>query len=136
MTEQEFDNFGHGTPVSLKHPYHLNTWWVNYQKENEFNPLHHHNGIYSFVIWMKIPTNFEDQKKLKIAFESNSNSISNFSFTYNDILGNNNVFYYPMSKEVEGTMLFFPSQLHHQVYPFYNCDDYRITISGNILCKV
>ena len=116
-------------------PYHIDHMWVNYQKENEFNPLHHHTGVYSFVIWMKIPTNFEDQKKLKIASESNNDSISNFSFTYNDILGHNNVFYYHMSKEMEGTMLFFPSELYHQVYPFYNCDDDRISISGNVSLK-
>ena len=130
-----FQEIGEKIPTSHIHPYHIDHMWVNYQKENEFNPLNHHNGIYSFVIWMKIPTNFEDQKKLKIAFESNSNSISNFSFTYNDILGNSKTHYYPMSKEVEGTMLFFPSQLCHQVYPFYNCDDDRISISGNISLK-
>ena len=122
-------------PCLHQHPYHIEQMWVNYQKENEFNPLHHHHGTYSFVIWMKIPTNFEDQKKLKIASESNNDSISNFSFSYNDILGNNNSHYYYMSKEVEGTMLFFPSQLCHQVYPFYNCDDDRISISGNVSLK-
>ena len=29
-------------------------------------------------------------------------------------------------------MLFFPSNLHHQVYPFYGTEEERITISGNI----
>ena len=29
-------------------------------------------------------------------------------------------------------MLFFPAKLHHIVYPYYNCDEDRITISGNI----
>ena len=39
---------------------------------------------------------------------------------------------YGLSKGDEGNMLFFPSELHHQVYPFYNCDKTRISISGNI----
>ena len=30
-------------------------------------------------------------------------------------------------------MLFFPSKLNHQVYPFLNCEEERISISGNIL---
>ena len=36
-------------------------WWVNYQYQTEFNPEHMHDGITSFVIWMKIPTNYEEQ---------------------------------------------------------------------------
>ena len=32
----------------------LNGFWVNYQKQHEFNPMHDHGGAYSFVIWMKI----------------------------------------------------------------------------------
>ena len=41
-------------------------------------------------------------------------------------------FDYKLGKEYEGKMLFFPSKLLHQVYPFYNCDEDRISISGNI----
>ena len=29
-------------------------------------------------------------------------------------------------------MLFFPAKLMHSVYPFYECDKERISISGNI----
>ena len=41
-----------------------------------------------------------------------------------------------MSKEMEGTILFFPSELKHTVYPFYNCEEDRISISGNIAIKM
>ena len=40
---------------------------------------------------------------------------------------------YHLSPEYEGMMLFFPSRLDHMVYPFYDCDEDRITVSGNIL---
>ena len=130
---KDFGNVGDKYPTSIPHPYFLSSFWVNYQKETEFNPLHQHtNAIYSFVIWMKIPTNYEDQKQLKIASNANSESISNFSFNYLDILGNNRGYIYKMSTSMEGTMLFFPSQLQHQVFPFYNCKEERISISGNI----
>ena len=33
----------------------LNSFWVNYQFKNEFNPYHDHAGVYSFAIWLKIP---------------------------------------------------------------------------------
>ena len=39
---------------------------------------------------------------------------------------------YEMAPSREGTMLFFPSKLLHAVYPFYNCDKERVSISGNI----
>ena len=35
--------------------FYLDRLWVNFQKKNEFNPIHNHSGLYSFVIWVKIP---------------------------------------------------------------------------------
>ena len=29
----------------------LNGFWANYQYQHEFNPYHHHGGVYSFAIW-------------------------------------------------------------------------------------
>ena len=37
-----------------------------------------------------------------------------------------------MNKKLEGCMLFFPSALNHMVYPFYNCSEDRVSVSGNI----
>ena len=119
-------------PITGKHPMFLSSMWVNYQKQTEFNPRHDHTGIYSFVVWMKIPTYFKDQRKLEFA-ESNTDAISNFCFDYKNILGHDVGGIYEMSPKMEGIMLFFPSQLNHSVYPFYNCDEERISISGNIM---
>ena len=129
---KSFNNVGDNIPISNKHPYFLQTMWVNYQKQTEFNPTHYHKGIYSFVIWMQIPTEYNEQKENPIAKNTNSEVVSNFSFDYRDILGQYRYFTYEMSKEMEGKMLFFPSKLTHTVYPFYNCSEDRISISGNI----
>lgn len=128
----EFDNLGNSVPTSFPMPYKLDSWWVNYQNQTEFNPLHNHSGVYSFVIWMSIPTTYENQKQLPIAVSSHSNDISNFSFFYSNILGESRPYVYEMKPDCEGTMLFFPSRLPHIVYPYYNCDKQRISISGNI----
>ena len=128
----EFENLGSDVPINLTHPYYLNSWWVNYQKQGEFNPLHDHGGVYSFVIWMKIPTKHDEQNKIPISLESNSDLISTFQFHFSNILGQITSHSYKMNPEVEGTMLFFPSKLQHCVYPFFNCDEDRISISGNI----
>ncbi len=42
----------------------LSSLWVNYQYKTEFNPYHDHTGVYSFAIWLQIPYEWEDQKKL------------------------------------------------------------------------
>jgi len=132
--EGRISNLGRRLPVNNK-SYYLSNMWVNYQKQYEFNPVHDHIGVYSFVIWMKIPTEFKDQRELSIAKNSSTSVISNFCINYQNILGQNEEHMYEMSKEMEGTILFFPSQLLHTVYPFYNCEEDRISISGNIAVK-
>ena len=131
--KEQFHNLGSNIPVNQLHPYYLSAWWVNFQKQNEFNPNHHHDGVYSFVIWMKIPTKHFEQNKNPISLKSNSNVISSFEFHHMDILGQMCRYRYEMNPKMEGTMLFFPSKLSHCVYPFYNCDEDRISISGNIV---
>ena len=110
----------------------IQNMWVNFQNEHEFNPSHNHTGIVSFVIWMKIPTESADQKELPISKNSNNPSASDFEFLYSDILGKHQDYRISMGKEKEGVILVFPASLRHQVYPFYECDEQRISISGNI----
>ena len=130
--KKEWRNLGDPIPTNVSHPYYISRWWVNYQKQHEFNPLHVHTGVYSFVIWMKMPFKWKEQNKKDIARRSNFPQISNFSFVYSNILGEIAFHRYELSPEDEGTLLFFPSNLNHQVYPFYDCDEDRISISGNI----
>ena len=111
----------------------LETLWVNYQNQHEFNPNHNHFGLISFVIWMKIPTDWKEQHELPFAKNSNGPVASDFQFTYTDIIGHVQDYNIPMDSDKEGVILLFPSRLRHQVYPFYNCDKQRISISGNIV---
>ena len=140
--EHTFSNLGIKVPIKSRIlsdkqlPYYLSNMWVNYQKQHEFNPVHDHTGIYSFVIWMKIPTDYKNQRENQIANRSNTNVISNFCFNYRTITGGNGQYVYQMSKGIEGTILLFPSQLQHTVYPFYNCEEDRISISGNIAINI
>ena len=131
--DRSFSSLGKRVPINKYSPYYLERWWVNYQRQNEFNPLHDHTGIYSFVIWMKIPTSYEEQNLNNI---SNTKRISSFDFYFTDTLGHPMNYSYELSPEMEGIMLFFPSTLQHQVFPFYNCDDVRISVSGNLSLDV
>tara|TARA_R100000008_G_C3557347_1_gene153978 strand:+ start:287 stop:928 length:642 start_codon:yes stop_codon:yes gene_type:complete len=132
---EEFDNIGRIPNASrVSHPYELSSWWVNYQRQTEFNPIHTHGGVYSFVIWMKIPYEYNQQRQLPIAQHAgNGEEISNFEFHYINTLGTLTSHIYQMRPEREGTLLFFPAKLNHEVYPFYNCDEERITVSGNVV---
>ena len=108
--------------------------WVNFQKQTEFNPVHAHSGCTSFVIWMKIPTDPEEQHNLDLPFKTDA--ASDFAFEYTNILGEPQTMTVPMSKEMEGVMAVFPSKLRHSVCPFYSCDEDRISISGNLLWDI
>ena len=133
--KRHMEEYGSPYRLSMKEneTFNLESLWVNFQKQNEFNPPHDHAGVYSFVIWMQIPTSYEEQRKLPICAESNAdNHISNFAFSYTNTLGRVSTFAYNMEKQAEGYMVMFPSCLLHQVFPFYNDDGERISISGNI----
>ena len=110
----------------------MNRFWVNFQNKHEFNPIHNHSGLVSFVIWMKIPYQWQDQHALPICANSNAPSAGDFQFTYSDMLGGHQDYRIKMGDFQEGWILVFPAQLRHQVYPFYECDEQRVSISGNI----
>ena len=110
----------------------LDRFWVNYQKKYEFNPNHNHGGIFSFVIWIKIPSSYKKESKLPFASHAKSSHPNTFQFTYIDALGRIRYDNYNLEPEDERTMLFFPAGLNHCVYPFYLSNQYRISISGNI----
>ena len=113
-------------------PFCLDKLWVNFQKQHEFNPFHNHKGVFSFVVWVKIPTDYKEQHALPISSNSNMPKASNFEFQYISMLGAITYYEYLLDKKSEGKMLFFPAKLNHAVHPFYNCDRERISISGNI----
>ena len=115
----------------------LKEFWVNYQYKHEFNPLHDHSGVYSFVIWLKIPYTYEQQSNLDFqkGLKKRDKKAGTFEFQYYDMLGRATNRSYFLGKEYEGRMLFFPSRLGHCVYPFYNSDEERVSISGNVWLK-
>ena len=116
----------------------LNGLWVNFQRKCEFQPVHFHDGMFSFVIWMDIPYDWKDEAKLNLTRPSNGTTTptGNFTFVHNKCVSNSRMVTstnIPMSPSMNGYCCFFPSDLCHQVYPFYTSDKERISISGNIV---
>ncbi|CAB4125860.1 Conserved hypothetical protein CHP02466 [uncultured Caudovirales phage] len=113
----------------------LDTYWVNFQKKHEFNPMHTHDGIYSFAIWLKIPFLIADELNTPSSKMANMPRPGMFSFIYSNIFGETREAEFPVDKSYEGTIFLFPSCLPHTVYPFSTSDEYRISISGNLKRK-
>jgi len=114
--------------------------WANFQKKYEHNPLHMHSGDLSFVYWVKVPYDLEEEKNLPHTMTDKQHNPTHSTFA----------FYYPLSvprapslvshhinvdKTYEGKMIIFPSWLHHTVTPFYTSDEYRVSIAGNLFQK-
>ena len=97
----------------------LRNLWVNYQKQYEYNPIHTHTGIVSFVIFTDIPYGSEERES------HNSNGAFQLEA---DVL--------PVDKTWNGVILMFPSTTKHAVYPFKSTQKERVTVSGNLIWNV
>jgi hypothetical protein len=117
-------------------PIVLDTFWVNFQKKYEFNPVHNHDGLYSFVIWINVPYNVEDENKSSPGIYSNYNTAGMFSMLYSDSIGGIKCHDIVIDKSKENNIIIFPSKFYHCVYPFFSSDDYRISVSGNFKLQV
>jgi hypothetical protein len=101
--------------------------WINIQEKYEFTPNHSHDGILSYVIWVKIPYDTDKEVSQK------GGAASLFQFTYLNTYGKISTEKIYVDKNYEGVIAMFPSSQQHCVYPFYTSNENRISISGNIL---
>lgn len=113
--------------------FRLQHLWINFQEKNEFNPIHHHTGTFSFVCWMKIPYKIEDELNAPHVKDSHAKVASTFQFVYPNVVGDMSVDTAYVSDDWEGRIILFPAKLSHCVHPFSTSDGLRISISGNLI---
>ena len=106
--------------------YVLSALWINYQKANEFNPPHDHDGKLSFVIYLKIPEELKQENKKYVGKSCGPGGIQ---FLYGN--GPRDCISYRSSFPEELDMFIFPAWLKHWVSPFKS-DCERISVSGNV----
>jgi len=128
----EFFRRAHSTVNFKSKTLDIYSLWVNFQYKYDFNPIHIHDGLYSFVIWHKIPFDIENEKARYPKTPDNEQRAGYFQFFYSGHEGQVLTEDIPADKKYEGKMAFFPANLNHCVYPFYTSDEPRITISGNL----
>jgi len=96
--------------------------WAVCQFENDYNPIHWHDGHLSGVMYTKIPQDFGSSYKTvnkngNIAFIHGSTQLTAASV-------------YDVRPEV-GDLFIFPSNLMHTVYPFFS-EEERRSVSFNV----
>ena len=108
--------------------------WVNFSKKGEYNPLHTHSGLLSFVLWYKMPFIIEDEKNHPTVNGGTVTTGASFQFNFLEMDSKGAVGQHIIEadRSYENKMIIFPSNLQHSVYPFFTSDDYRISLSGNI----
>ena len=83
--------------------------WVVRQFQNEYNPVHYHDGHLSAVGYLKIPRIINSTKK-KIKTNGTIDFINGSKKFLCDSIYNH--------KPKVGDMIFFPNYLMHTAYPF------------------
>lgn len=110
----------------------LDRLWINFQRKYDFQPIHDHLGVYSFIIFLNIPYNIEEEFKYGPGIDSVKPKNGTLEFHYSDFQGRISTMTIPADNSWHGRMILFPADLCHSVNPFYSSDEYRITISGNV----
>jgi len=128
------------TVLNKPSPFYLQSLWVNFQKRYEFNPPHNHSGVYSFVIFVKIPYNAREEYDYfsevgGLHRREDSTYTSQFAFLNVSYDGTIRCDGIEVDKSFEGKIIMFPAKQLHMVFPFYTSKGYRITVSGNIRLK-
>ena len=109
----------------------LHDIWINFQKKHDYNPKHNHFGHYSMTGYINIPYSIQAEynTERQVGTEKTAGCIS---------FDHGSDTYAPTNRTIvpeEGKMIFFPSGLRHQVFPFYTSDDLRISFSANFVVK-
>ena len=123
--DQMFEKFIN-KPYEKRPHYIMTALWINYQKQNDFNPPHDHDGKLSFVIYLQIP---DELKKENASYKGKSCGPGGIQFVYGD--GPRDCVTYQSFMPEENDMYIFPAWLKHWVAP-YKSDCIRISVSGNV----
>lgn len=109
----------------------IDALWVNIQRYMEFNPAHHHTGMFSFVIYIK--NDLERASAINNKFDNarGTELAGHIQLRYGEEAHMNwNVYNHWPER---GQIIMFPSWLQHFVFPHYETDKERISVAGNVI---
>ena len=107
----------------------IQNMWIVSQRAGEYNPLHHHDGDLSGILYLRLPTDLSseltlDDRRRKFAGHVTFTEGSRSKFKRNLIT----------FEPQEGELFLFPSDVLHGVYPFFSPLERR-SLSFNITIK-
>ena len=124
----ELVRYEDGKKIKLKETpdkYLMEALWCNWQGAGDFNPPHDHGGDLTWVIYLKIPEELDEENK---KYKGRSAGPGGITFVYGQ--GDGKCITHHSVYPEEGDMVMFPAWLKHWVYPFKS-DCTRISVSGN-----
>ena len=98
--------------------------WVNFQRADDWQPVHNHAGEFSFIVYVDIPPGMYDEPEIA----------GSIVFTYGEQLPYARCQYGPIKPQA-GDIYIFPAWLKHYVYP-YKSTGQRVSVSGNIITRL
>ncbi len=122
--EQLMKPFYYGLREYMKEDYNgefeVKPMWVNFQQAGDWQPVHNHDGDFSFVAYLDVPEGIYDEPE----------AAGSIYFTYGEKQPHSNSILGPVKPE-KGDFWIFPAWMNHYVYPFKSGGQ-RISMSGNI----
>ncbi len=109
----------------------IDALWVNMQRYMEFNPIHAHGGMISFVIYIKNDLERDSAINNKFDNARGTELAGHLQLRYGEEAYMNWITFNHWPEK--GQIVIFPSWLQHFVFPHYEQDKVRISVAGNIV---
>ena len=117
------------TNTTHSHDFCMNRFWARISLDGDYQSIHDHQSVFTFVIWLKIPFDGNKERSQQPGFRPEA---GDFCLVYTDTTGRIQKKNFILTPEMEGTILVFPSSINHIVYPHYSTTDYRVAVAGDI----
>ena len=130
-TDKYFETYGCPFKQKTTHTHELafSRFWCRASLDGDYQSIHDHQGIFTFVVWLTVPFERADERQVQAGFRPEA---SDFVLVYPDTCGQLKKRNFVLGKGAEGKMLFFPSDINHIVYPHYTTQEYRIALAGDV----
>ena len=130
-TDKYFETYGCPFKQKTTHTHELafSRFWCRASLDGDYQSIHDHQGIFTFVVWLTVPFEGADERQVQAGFRPEA---SDFVLVYPDTCGQLQKRNFVLGKGAEGKMLFFPSDINHIVYPHYTTKEYRIALAGDV----
>ena len=130
-TDKYFETYGCPFKQKTTHTHELafSRFWCRASLDGDYQSIHDHQGIFTFVVWLTVPFEGADERQVQAGFRPEA---SDFVLVYPDTCGQLQKRNFVLGKGAEGKMLFFPSDIIHIVYPHYTTQEYRIALAGDV----